>query len=178
MRSQRLPAHQEPDSFSPWAGTMRPRALRSNSILTWSATFRVTVCSFSPTTVPCSPLDVTTPVTLLDGPERRLPLPLLPLLRPNEQEVEDGEDGREEEHLRHHGAGAAAVRRLGRRVSEVHHGINPPDLWSWGRNRPRILPHTSAKVSNRAPRRSTFGRFVALAADRHTATGPAPTFIR
>jgi len=39
---------------------MRPIAVRSNSRRTWSATFRVTPCSESFTTVPWSPLDVTT----------------------------------------------------------------------------------------------------------------------
>ena len=89
------------------------------------------------------------PVTLLDGAERRLPLPLLSLLGPNEQEIKDREDGREEEHLRHHGAGAAAVRRLGHRVSEVHHGRQSSGSGNCGRNRPRILPQNPMDRENK-----------------------------
>src|SRR5262249_19586632 len=62
------PAHQPPESFSPHAGTMRPRALRSKSTFTWSAIFSVMVCSLSPTTVPCRPLPVTTRSPFLTAP--------------------------------------------------------------------------------------------------------------
>src|SRR5262249_11909771 len=51
----------------------------------------------------------------------RLAVPLLLLLGPNEQEIEDGEDRREEQELRHHGAGTTAVGRLAHRVGKIHH---------------------------------------------------------
>src|SRR6266545_3754309 len=53
-------AHQLPASLLAGAVTIRPREARSKSSFTESATLRVTVCSLSPTTVPCRPLVVTT----------------------------------------------------------------------------------------------------------------------